>query len=145
MFEVLSSRQYARMLKEAKDTSTRKIVMAMNRVGESWLEEIQVREPQKSGELVNHFKLRRATGADLSIAIVNKLPYADHIEDGFFQTKRWVPGHWEGDTFVYTPGEKTGMMLDDRWVPGNHIVRTSRERAHNALAKELHNIIFGNR
>ena len=145
MFEVLSSRQYAKMLKEAKDTSTRKVVMAMNQVGESWLEEIRAREPQKSGELVRHFKLRRATGNDLSIAIVNRLPYADYLEDGFFQEKRWVPGHWEGDTFVYTPGEKTGMMLDDRWVPGNHIVRTSKERAHNALAKKLHNIILGNR
>ena len=34
--------------------------------------------------------------------------------------RRWVPGYWEGDRFIYDPGAETGMLLKQHWVEGKH-------------------------
>ena len=43
--------------------------------------------------------------------------------------RRFVPGHWEKangkDHFIYTPGEKTGMVLKMKWVEGSHYWESS--------------------
>lgn len=43
--------------------------------------------------------------------------------------RRFVPGHWEKangkDRFIYTPGEKTGMVLKMKWVEGSHYWESS--------------------
>ena len=33
---------------------------------------------------------------------------------------RFVPGHWDGDRFIYEPGADSGMVLKQQWVPGSH-------------------------
>lgn len=43
--------------------------------------------------------------------------------------RRFVPGHWEKangkDRFIYTPGEKTGVVLKMKWVEGSHYWESS--------------------
>lgn len=137
----MTARQYAQELRRRTDVSRRRIVIALNKAGTSWLEEIKAEEPQKTGELVDNFRLRRASQDNLSVEIINPLPYADYAEDGHQQKKQWVPGVWEGNRFVYIPGAKTGMLVEEQWVPGNHVVRIAKTHAMAELRVRLNKIL----
>lgn len=56
----------------------------------------------------------------LTLEIGTNLKYASYANDGHFQRKRFVPGYWRGDRFVYDPGANTGMMLREKWIEGSH-------------------------
>ena len=143
MSSTISAREYAKVLRQAKDLSARRVVIALNKVGRSWLEEIQAQEPSQTGELTEAFYLVRASHGNLKIEIRNDLEYADYVEDGFMQKEHWVPGHWEGNRFVYVPGEKSGMKVENEWVKGNHVVRNARMNAEAELRARLQKIVFG--
>jgi hypothetical protein len=60
--------------------------------------------------------------------------YAKFVNDGHWTNpkgieRRFVPGHWEKANgkgrFIYTPGEKTGMVLKMKWVEGSHYWESS--------------------
>lgn len=52
-------------------------------------------------------KAQRA-GRIYRVGIFNNLVYAKHLEYGF--RGHFVPGHWEGNSFVYNPGDPKGGM-----------------------------------
>ncbi|WP_204670863.1 HK97 gp10 family phage protein [Gracilibacillus alcaliphilus] len=61
----------------------------------------------------------------LTLEVGTNLNYASFVNDGHFTIdpskgldRRWVPGHWVGDRFVYMPGSKTGMLLKFTWIDG---------------------------
>lgn len=61
----------------------------------------------------------------LTLEVGTNVEYASYVNDGHWTNKkgqatRWVPGIWNGDRFVYTPGAKTGMLLKQKWVEGRH-------------------------
>lgn len=61
----------------------------------------------------------------LTLEIGTNVEYASYVNDGHWtnpkgQAARWVPGVWNGDRFVYTPGAETGMLLKQKWVEGSH-------------------------
>ena len=58
-----------------------------------------------------------------SCEMTNNMYYASWVEDGHRQVKRWVPGFWIGNRFIYNEGSKTGMMLKPKWIPGFHMGR----------------------
>ena len=64
-----------------------------------------------------------------AISVYNNTKYAAHVEYGHQQKKRWVPGEWKGTSkdrqFVYKKGAKTGMMLQEKTVPGVKMLRKS--------------------
>lgn len=66
---------------------------------------------------------------DNMIDVYNNTKYAAHVEYGPQQKKRWVPGEWKGTSkdrqFVYKKGAKTGMMLQEKTVPGVKMLRKS--------------------
>ena len=35
---------------------------------------------------------------------------------------RFIPGSWNGDKFKYNPDSKTGMVLKQPWVEGQHFI-----------------------
>jgi len=35
---------------------------------------------------------------------------------------RFIPGSWNGDKFNYDPSSKTGMVLKQSWVEGQHFI-----------------------
>ncbi|MFG6378597.1 MAG: HK97 gp10 family phage protein [Lachnospiraceae bacterium] len=51
--------------------------------------------------------------------------YAKYVNDGHWTNsrgveRRFVPGYWQGDRFIYDPTAKGGMMLKQHWVEGKH-------------------------
>ena len=58
-----------------------------------------------------------------SCEMTNNMDYASWVEDGHRQVKRWVPGFWMGNRFIYNEDGKTGMMLKPKWIPGFHMGR----------------------
>lgn len=65
----------------------------------------------------------------LTLEVGTNVEYAKFVNDGHWTNpkgveRRFVPGHWEGKgeraEFIYTPGEKTGMVLKMKWVEGSH-------------------------
>ncbi len=62
-------------------------------------------------------------GNRYKIDVYNNTDYAKHLEYGF--RSHFVPGHWEGNTFVYKRGSKTGMYVGPKggYVPGHYTLR----------------------
>lgn len=58
-----------------------------------------------------------------SCEITNSMDYASWVEDGHRQVKRWVPGSWMGNRFVYNGNSESGMMLKPKWIAGFHMGR----------------------
>lgn len=61
----------------------------------------------------------------LRLEVGTNVSYAAYVNDGHWtckkgQEKRFVPGHWSGDRFIYEPGAKEGMVLKQHWVEGAH-------------------------
>jgi len=67
------------------------------------------------------------TNGGLTLEVGTNLDYASYVNDGHNtisldsgKDRRWVPGYWEGDRFVYDPDAETGMLLKQQWVEGSH-------------------------
>ena len=63
------------------------------------------------------------------INVVNDMPWSEWYNDGHNLNppgvaKRFVPGYWSGDNFVYDPSAKTGMMLKQRFIKGAKVVES---------------------
>lgn len=61
----------------------------------------------------------------LTLEVGTNVEYAAYVNDGHWTNpkgveRRFVPGTWEGDRFVYDPSAKTGMVLKQKWVEGAH-------------------------
>lgn len=59
----------------------------------------------------------------LTLEIGTNVEYALYVNDGHMTNPngvetRFVPGEWNGDTFEYKRGAKTGMVLKQQWVDG---------------------------
>lgn len=64
------------------------------------------------GEAPHDGSRPRRAGKAFKIDIYNNLDYAKHLEYGF--RSHFVPGYWEGHTFVYQPGFPGGMYVGPR-------------------------------
>ena len=58
-----------------------------------------------------------------SCEMTNNMHYASWVEDGHRQVKRWVPGSWMGNRFIYNGNSESGMMLKPKWISGFHMGR----------------------
>lgn len=61
----------------------------------------------------------------LTLEVGTNIEYAAYVNDGHWTNpkgveRRFVPGVWSGDRFIYQPGAKTGMVLKMKWVEGAH-------------------------
>jgi hypothetical protein len=64
----------------------------------------------------------------LTLDVGTNVYYASYANDGHFtvdpnsgKDRRWVPGRWNGDRFIYDPDEReTGMLLKMTWVDGTN-------------------------
>lgn len=61
----------------------------------------------------------------LTLEVGTSVEYAGYVNDGHWTNskgveRRWVPGYWSGDRFIYDPGADTGMLLKQKWVEGKH-------------------------
>lgn len=87
-----------------------------------------------SGDYRRNFKSeKRATrrGKDYSVRFYNNLNYAIHLEHGF--RSHFVPGHWEGNTFVYNRDDPEGGMFvgpKNGFVPGHYTLRRAETQTY---------------
>ena len=61
----------------------------------------------------------------LTLEVGTNVKYAEYVNDGHWTNKtgvdsRFIPGEWNGDKFIYQPGAKTGMVLEQQWIAGKH-------------------------
>lgn len=61
----------------------------------------------------------------LVLEVGTSVEYAGYVNDGHWTNtkgveRRFVPGYWQGDRFIYDPAAKGGMMLKQHWVEGKH-------------------------
>lgn len=61
----------------------------------------------------------------LTLEVGSSVQYASYVNDGHWTNPkgvkvRFVPGSWEGDTFIYDPNATGGMALTQKWIPGAH-------------------------
>ena len=69
------------------------------------------------------------TGTAYKIDVFNNLDYAKPLEYGF--RGHFVPGHWDGRSFVYQPKDPQGGMFVHSLIPGHYTL----ERAVNATKR----------
>lgn len=63
------------------------------------------------------------TEGNLTLEVGSTLEYAGYVNDGHWTNpkgvdRRFVPGYWQGDRFVYDPNAKGGMVLKQHFVDG---------------------------
>ncbi len=63
----------------------------------------------------------------LTLDVGTNVNYASYVNDGHFaidpgsgKDRRWIPGYWSGNRFVYMPGHDEGMLLGQQWVSGSN-------------------------
>ena len=61
----------------------------------------------------------------LVLEVGSSVNYAAYVNDGHWTNpkgvdRRFVPGYWQEDRFIYDPDAKGGMMLKQKWVGGAH-------------------------
>lgn len=61
----------------------------------------------------------------LTLEVGTNVKYAGYVNDGHWTNRqgverRFVPGYWQGDRFIYDPAAEGGMLLKQRWVEGKH-------------------------
>nr|DAU59634.1 MAG TPA: type I neck protein [Caudoviricetes sp.] len=59
------------------------------------------------------------------IEVGTNVKYASYVNNGHLLnpkgvSTRFVPGRWNGDSFIYDPNAKTGMLLKQRRIEGSH-------------------------
>ena len=65
------------------------------------------------------------SAGNFTLEVGTNVKYASYVNDGHWLNgkgieSRFVPGVWNGDKFIYTPGAKTGMVLKQKWIEGSH-------------------------
>lgn len=63
------------------------------------------------------------TEGNLTLEVGSTLEYAGYVNDGHWTNpkgvdRRFVPGYWEGDRFIYDPTAEGGMVLKQHFVEG---------------------------
>lgn len=71
----------------------------------------------------NESNVWELTDGGLTLEVGSTLDYAAYVNDGHWTNtkgveRRFVPGYWSGDRFVYDPSAKGGMVLKQQWVEG---------------------------
>lgn len=76
----------------------------------------------EKGDRENYWSI---SDGGLTLDVGTNVDYATYVNDGHFtidpskgKDRRWVPGYWDGDRFVYMPGHDEGMLLKFTWVDG---------------------------
>ena len=131
--------QYIENLKALRDTGLPDI-MSEIAVGEGLFAVGEARKICKNDvpDIVNNGDYRRNWKSDKTakrsgkryiVRFYNALDYAGHLEHGF--RSHFVPGHWEGNTFVYNPDDPEGVMFvgpKGGYVRGRFVLRRAVKR-----------------
>lgn len=135
-FEMGELKAFFRQMERAAKGEFRKdMELFLEGIGYEFLrilqDEIVRREVVDTRQLLSSFErggdgnVWELTDGGLTLEVGTILDYASYVEDGHWTNpkgvdRRFVPGYWTGDRFVYDPSAEGGMMLKQRWVEGKH-------------------------
>ena len=98
----------------------------------------------------------RLAEGNLVLEVGTNVNYAAYVNNGHWTNakgveRRWVPGHWEGERFIYDPSEtKSGILLKQHWVEGKdywesalRILKKIYPKLLEAKSQEWINSYFG--
>lgn len=126
---------FDRMEKAAKGDFRKEFELFLEGIGSEFLrilqDEIVRREVVDSRQLLASFEkggdgnVWELTDGGLTLEVGTNVDYASYVNDGHWTNtkgveRRWVPGYWQGDRFIYDPSAETGMLLKQHWVEGKH-------------------------
>lgn len=104
------------------------------------IRKIKKRTPVDTGLLRNSWSIGNIVkqGDAYIIEVYSDIEYASFVEHGF--RAHWIPGRWEGNTFVYDASAKTGMQVGPKgggWVPGKFMMTISMKELERELPRYL--------
>lgn len=119
--------EFEKMLADAEKRQRGAVNQFLAVEAELLLGKVKNETPTDTHELKNNWARSDPNGG--MVVVYNNTDYADHVEYGYQQKKRWIPGVWKGKgkdkKFVYIEGAKTGMMLQEKKIPGVKMLRKS--------------------
>lgn len=120
--------RFMRKLKSETSGLKPQIVSWLDASGMQFLDEVQneiIRmQVVDTRRMLNSFSKHAAgniwqiSNGGLTLYVGTNVEYAQYVNDGHKQSRRWVPGVWNGDSFEYQRGASTGMMLKAKTVQG---------------------------
>lgn len=135
-FDMSEMREFFQTLeKAAKGDFRKEMELYLEGLGNEFLrilqDEIIRRQVMDSRLLLASFEkdgdgnVWRMQEGGLVLEVGTNLDYAGYVNDGHWTNtkgveRRWVPGYWQGDRFIYDPAADSGMMLKQHWVEGKH-------------------------
>ena len=140
--EISGLDDFEKMLADAEKRQRGAVNQFLAVEAELLLDKVKNETPTDTHELKNNWARSNPNGG--MVVVYNNTDYADHVEYGHQQKKRWVPGVWKGKgkdkKFVYTEGAKTGVMLQEKKIPGVKMLRRSvleQKEDFRARAQEI--------
>lgn len=124
----------------AKGSFKKELILFLEGLGNEFLrivgDEIVRRKVTDSRQLLASFhkgdesNIWEIHDGGLSLEVGTSVDYAKYVEDGHWTNKkgvdrRFVPGYWEGDRFIYDPSAKSGMVLKQQWIEGKHYFQSA--------------------
>lgn len=135
-FDMSEMREFFQTLeKAAKGDFRKEMELFLEGLGNEFLrilqDEIIRRQVMDSRLLLASFEkdgdgnVWRMQEGGLVLEVGTNLDYAGYANYGHWTNtkgveRRWVPGYWQGDRFIYDPAADSGMMLKQHWVEGKH-------------------------
>lgn len=112
----------------------KEIKNARLRIGMELYRLVRLNTPVDKGQLRNHWFVNEQNEY---VEVVNNAQHASPVEFGYKQKKRWVPGRWQGDKFIFDKNAKTGMMLTPKRIKGRFMLRLSVKQVGKAIPEIL--------
>lgn len=126
---------FGRMERAAKGDFRKEMELFLEGIGNEFLrilqDEIIRREVLDSRQLLASFEkgsegnVWEITDDGLTLEVGTNVSYASYVNDGHWTNtkgveRRFVPGYWQGDRFIYDPAADGGIVLKQHWVEGKH-------------------------
>ena len=126
---------FGRVERAAKGDFRKEFELFLEGLGNEFLrilqDEIMRREVLDSRQLLASFQrgadgnVWELTEGGLTLEVGTNISYANYVNDGHWMNtkgveRRFVPGYWQGDRFIYDTAAEGGMMLKQHWVEWAH-------------------------
>lgn len=126
--------EFSRDLRRFGLNVPREMKFARLRIAMELFRMVKLKTPVDKGELRNKWYVDEH---DEYVDVINNAGHAMPVEFGYLQKRRWVPGRWVNDKFVYDKNATTGMMLTKKRIKGRFMLRKSVKEISKAIPSIL--------